>query len=364
MKPVWFSLTFAGVLIAFPALAVEQIGVAVEAKTQVVRSGTNGGEQVVRTSTPVYLDDSLRADSTGLAQIRLVDDTKIVVGPGSNVTLDDFVFSGSASAQVVTVSVTKGAFRWISGRSGSKAYKIRTPAGSIGVRGTAFDVTIQDDATDVLLLDGQVTVCPSDSACKTVRHRCEFVSFDRNGVRKKAELLKMTSAEEYTRKFPLIHDQENLNRQFRRESGGCNSFSIQNTFRSIIRALFVPPPPPPPPPAKSPPPPVVVVSAPPGNPGNGGVMGNAGSNPSGRGFGNTVRGVSDLGPGGGGNSGGTGSGATATAASDSVTGSISASPTSSPDSTGPGNSGGNGNGNGNGGGNGNANAGGIGSANR
>lgn len=322
------------VLISSGAMAGEQIGVAIDAKTQVIRSAAEGGNQIVQTSTPVFLDDNLKANSTGLAQIKLVDDTKIVVGPDSNVTLDDFVFSSSNSARVVTVSVTKGAFRWISGRSGSKAYTIKTPAGSIGVRGTAFDVTIGDHGTDVLLLNGRINVCPNGSACKTVTHRCEFVSFDEKGIRNSAELLKMDGIEHYKTMFPLIENQQRLNRQFQRETAGCKGFAIQNTINAIFKAIFTPPPAPPPAP------PVVAVVEPPaipGNPGNGGVMGAAGSDPSGRGFGNNVRGVSDLGPGGGNSSGGGGGGGV------SSTGSVSAS--STPGGPGNGNAGGNGNGN-------------------
>lgn len=391
MRHVFFCILAASIFAATGVQAAEKIGVAVDSKTTVTRSGT-GGRQVVAIATPVYNNDRLSANSTGLAQIKLIDDSKIVVGPNSNVTLDDFVFANSTSAKAVTVSVTKGAFRWISGRSGHQAYNIKTPAGSIGVRGTAFDVSIQGGRTNLLLLNGQVTVCPSGAPCKSVRNRCEYVEFDRGGIRRRTNFLETGMSRQQERMFPLLENQSRLNSGFRRESAGCKSNSIMHTPPPKARAIVIPPPPPPPPPVvvvappppaivvtpppvivvtpppPPPPPPVVVVQLPPGNPGNGRPVGNAGPNPSGKGFGNPVRGTSDThgnsgsgGNNGNGNGPGNGVGFGGGNGRGGSGGSVSTASATSATSAGPGNSGNHGNGgsngnNGNGGqANGNAN---------
>jgi hypothetical protein len=335
MRHVFICIAAASLLAVTGAQAAEKIGVAVDAKTTVTRSGA-GGREVVAIATPVYNNDRLSANSTGLAQIKLIDDSKIVVGPNSNVKLDDFVFASSTSAKTVTVSVTKGAFRWISGRSGHQAYNIKTPSGSIGVRGTAFDVSIEGGRTNLLLLNGQVTVCPSGAPCKSVRQRCEFIAFDSHGIRKRVNFLESGMTKRDERTFPLLERQQRLNSGFRRESTACKNPAVIKTKIIKARVVVVPPPPPPPPP------PVVVVQLPPGNPGNGTSVGNAGANPSGKGFGNPVHGTSDTHGGGNGNGSGNGNG---------NGGGISA---ASATSDGPGHGGGHGNGGvGNGNGNGN-----------
>lgn len=240
MRPAWLFVAIAGLMTTSQVNAAEQIGMAVDAKTRVVRTGTNG-RQVVAASTPVFLDDNLRANATGLAQIKLADDTKIVVGPNSNVKLDDFVFSSSSSAKTVTVSVSKGAFRWISGHSGSQAYTIKTPAGSIGVRGTALDVTILGKKTSVLLLRGEVTVCPGNAPCKQVRKRCDCVTFGRNGLEENVNLLKNSDIKRYEKRFPMLTGQERLQPQFRRETAGCKGVTSID-IGGAMRILFTPPP--------------------------------------------------------------------------------------------------------------------------
>src|SRR4051794_22616581 len=91
-------------------------GVAVEATT-IVRGTGPGGERQIKAESPVFSDDRLLANATGRAQILLVDETKIIVGPGAQIDIDDFVFSGQNSFESVTVKATKGAFRFISGTS-------------------------------------------------------------------------------------------------------------------------------------------------------------------------------------------------------------------------------------------------------
>lgn len=208
-----------------PASAEQRIGVAVDAK-ELVTSLDAAGEDVLVASAPVFLNERLIANDSGLAQLELADDTRIVVGPNTDITLDEFVFSGDRSAKTVAVSVSKGAFRFISGLSGSNAYSINTPDGTIGVRGTAFDVTISGGLTNLLLLNGQVSVCPQNAACRTVRRRCDYVSFSGGGFVESANLLRRANLSRFESLFPLIGEQKELQRNFRRETAGCNNPSL------------------------------------------------------------------------------------------------------------------------------------------
>ena len=45
-----------------------------------------------------------------------------------------------------------GSVRFLSGASDKKAYRINTPQGTIDVRGTAFDLTVRNGKTYLLLL--------------------------------------------------------------------------------------------------------------------------------------------------------------------------------------------------------------------
>jgi hypothetical protein len=159
-------------IIAGPAVAfsAEEVGQAVLIKTSV--SG-DSGELVV--TSPVHRDERIRTSLSGLGQFVFRDNTKLAVGWGSSVVIDRYVFNDDNSVKNLTVTAAKGTFRWISGNSESSAYEIVTPAGTLGVRGTAFDFYIgQNGTTAVLLLNGAARFCASNG-CKELTHPCEVV---------------------------------------------------------------------------------------------------------------------------------------------------------------------------------------------
>ncbi|MGH6925404.1 MAG: FecR family protein [Propylenella sp.] len=120
-------------------LAVEPSGSVVRVERITDASGP-GGTRVLRTEAPIYSGDEITTNPNGLAQIRFLDDTKIVVGPNSRMVIDSFVYSGGNTARQVAVDAVKGVFRFISGNSPNSAYSIRTPTMVIGVRGTTIDI--------------------------------------------------------------------------------------------------------------------------------------------------------------------------------------------------------------------------------
>ncbi|CAN7348532.1 FecR domain-containing protein [Rhizobium sp. LjRoot98] len=167
-------------LLAFdvaPLKAVESIGKAVEIKTAV--TGTRGDLSI---NDPVFQDERIRTSKSGLGQFIFRDGTKLAVGWGSSVVVDKFVFDGSNSVKKLTIKAAKGTFRWVSGKSNHTAYEILTPAGTIGVRGTAFDFYIGGDGTTaVVLLGGAASFCGA-GGCRQLTRRCDYVVARRSGA--------------------------------------------------------------------------------------------------------------------------------------------------------------------------------------
>jgi FecR-like protein len=133
------------------------------------------GDEVVR-------DETLRTSDDSDARIRLLDDTKLSIGPRSTIKIDRAVYSGEASYQEITVRLSEGAFRFITGKSDKKSYKIETPLASIGVRGTILDIRIQEGQTLVALQDGEASVCSGGQCTQLLkRGHTANVSRDRSG---------------------------------------------------------------------------------------------------------------------------------------------------------------------------------------
>ncbi|TIX13997.1 MAG: hypothetical protein E5V44_06315, partial [Mesorhizobium sp.] len=162
---------------ATPIAAAETVGKAVVIKTAV--TGATGPLVV---SAPVHRDERIRTSNTGLGQFVFMDGTKLAVGWGSSVVIDKYVFNDDNSVKNLTIRAAKGTFRWISGSSSSSAYQIVTPAGTIGVRGTAFDVHIAPNGkTAVVLLKGSARFC-SGGGCRELKQRCDCVVASPSGA--------------------------------------------------------------------------------------------------------------------------------------------------------------------------------------
>ncbi|MFS8113147.1 FecR domain-containing protein [Rhizobium jaguaris] len=159
-----------------PSKADEKVGEAVLIKTEV--SGASGPMAV---DDPVHRDERIRTSISGLGQFTFRDGTKLAVGAGSSVTIDKFVFDDSGSVKKLTINAAKGTFRWMSGNSNHSAYQIVTPAGTIGVRGTAFDFYVGPNGTTaVVLLNGAAQFCGA-GGCRQLKAQCDCVVAKRNG---------------------------------------------------------------------------------------------------------------------------------------------------------------------------------------
>ncbi|MBD9449571.1 FecR domain-containing protein [Rhizobium sp. RHZ01] len=158
------------------AFSAEPVGQATLIRTEV--SGETG-PLVVR--SPVHKDERIRTSQSGLGQFIFKDGTKLAVGAGSTVVIDKFVYDDSASVKRLSIKAAKGTFRWISGNSASSAYSIVTPAGTIGVRGTAFDFYVGPNGTTaIVLLNGAASFC-GPGGCKQLRQQCDCVVATRGG---------------------------------------------------------------------------------------------------------------------------------------------------------------------------------------
>jgi len=72
----------------------------------------------------------------GRAQIVFLDKSTLGVGANSSVTIDRFVYDAAAGAGKQSLSITKGALRFIGGEvSHGAGMEIKTPSATIGVRG-------------------------------------------------------------------------------------------------------------------------------------------------------------------------------------------------------------------------------------
>jgi hypothetical protein len=129
------SLTVAlAILLVLPAAASnaqEAIGKATSVRPQA--EGSHGGQ--LSGGSNVYAKETVRTGQSGQADMQFHDSSKLKVGPSSSVKLDKFVYDPNKSGGTVAVEATRGTFRFVTGSQGAGAYKVKTPYGTLGVRG-------------------------------------------------------------------------------------------------------------------------------------------------------------------------------------------------------------------------------------
>jgi hypothetical protein len=88
---------------------------------------------------PVYEADTLRTGDDGKVGITLKDDTRLSLGPNSEVRLDRFAFAPAEGRLGFVLKVVKGVAAYVSGQIAKIApdsVRLETPTAIVGVRGT------------------------------------------------------------------------------------------------------------------------------------------------------------------------------------------------------------------------------------
>jgi hypothetical protein len=83
----------------------------------------------------VHSNETVRTGSAGQAGMRFLDESNLNVGPSSSVRLDKFVYDPNKGASSVVIEGTRGAFRFSTGTQNKGDVKIKTPSGTLGIRG-------------------------------------------------------------------------------------------------------------------------------------------------------------------------------------------------------------------------------------
>jgi len=177
-----FAITMATMSSVVRADDGDTIGTAA-AITTVVTGKLPTQTTTLKTGDGVFQKETLVSDGSGIGQFEFRDGTKLALGPGSTLVLDDFVYASNTSQAKVVINLTAGALRFITGNASHDAYQINTPTATIAVRGTAFDVYAKPDGEmAVAMINGAIEVCPHHGACRVHDVIGKFLTMTTDGI--------------------------------------------------------------------------------------------------------------------------------------------------------------------------------------
>jgi len=135
-------LVAAGIWAATPAGAAESgpIGHVREVKGDVTLT-RNGGSMPAATGDPVYLDDILMVAKNGSIGVTFLDESRISLGPGSQMTIKRYDYDPATKKLGFVARLVRGTLLYISGiiaKLSPESVAVETPVATVAVRGTKF----------------------------------------------------------------------------------------------------------------------------------------------------------------------------------------------------------------------------------
>jgi tetratricopeptide (TPR) repeat protein len=148
---------------------------------------TSDGQEIpIESGKPVFFNQHVITREGGHLQVLLVDGTVFTMGPNSNMVLDDFVYDPASDQHTIMARITKGVFRFVTGKTARKdpaSMKVTLPEGTIGPRGTDFEATVLEDGSgDVKLYSGQLEISETKTGRIFLMNAGETVTFGIDGI--------------------------------------------------------------------------------------------------------------------------------------------------------------------------------------
>lgn len=162
-------LMAAAALSIYPAYAEEPAGktTLVIGKAYVIKGDSSKAE--LRSGSDIFSGDQIITRSNGHVHIRFKDQGLVSVRPDSKLVIEQYEFdANNPSNSTIKLDLKKGIARSVSGAAAKAAkerYRMNTPIAAIGVRGTDFVVSANDNHIRAIVNEGAIVVAPFSDQC-------------------------------------------------------------------------------------------------------------------------------------------------------------------------------------------------------
>lgn len=98
---------------------------------------------------PVYSGSRLKTGTPGSVGVTLRDETMVTCGSGTDLVIDEYLYQPSEGKLALFANLLSGSLNYVSGviaKLKPDAVSVKTPAGTIGIRGTQFVARVEPEA--------------------------------------------------------------------------------------------------------------------------------------------------------------------------------------------------------------------------
>jgi hypothetical protein len=144
MRPIALGLLLAAALSAWADEA--PIGY-VKTLSGAATITTNKNKVTAQLGSPLFQGSQLKTGPKSSMGVTFKDDTVMSFGADTELTVDEYLYAPSQGKLKLGSSLAKGSMNYVSGviaKLQPDAVSVKTPTGTIGVRGTQFVVKVED----------------------------------------------------------------------------------------------------------------------------------------------------------------------------------------------------------------------------
>jgi hypothetical protein len=159
MKYLYILIFLSGV--AFNTTANPAIGKIVMVKGQANSINNTGEETALKRRSEIFEGDTLVTQEDSKLQIRFADNALLAIKSNSTIKISEYHLATDKQQERVLLNLVAGGFRTITGSIGKtnkEDYEVSTPAASIGIRGTNYELSLNNGNLAIGVYNGGIQV--------------------------------------------------------------------------------------------------------------------------------------------------------------------------------------------------------------
>ena len=168
------------------AYADDNVGTVIMARGEVTALQLQQDVRVLKRRSPVYMQDTVTTGNNSKVQIRFNDDALLALNANSSLVVHQYQQQATRHDQPeVVMQLIEGGFRTLTGSLGkgtAAAYRVDTPVGSIGIRGTLYSALLDKGRLLLGVWQGTISIT-TDAGDFVLGHDADFhyASVDADG---------------------------------------------------------------------------------------------------------------------------------------------------------------------------------------
>lgn len=139
-------------------LAASNVGKTIIATGQVNAFEQPQSSRKLKRRAPIYDVDTIQTQVKSRAQFRMNDGSLLALKENSTLLVSEYQYQSNGNNNSMVLDLVQGGLRSVTGaiKDNNGSYELKTPVGSIGIRGTHFEIELVDGDMFLAVWDGAI----------------------------------------------------------------------------------------------------------------------------------------------------------------------------------------------------------------